>query len=181
MLLLPLTCLVLSGMVDTTPAPAAPVAPAAQHAAADAGPEPVLTVDMLTKMEAFWTAFMKEPSAVRTNGVKENQESVSAKNGTVDVVVPDVNIVAMAAKYPSVAADLKQAGLTAQQWESYRKEFYSAAFTWSALGSSEDARNAFPPSSTLGHNILVLMSSTKEYEALKVIIPSPLPAGVALQ
>jgi hypothetical protein len=177
-MLLPLTCLVLSGMVGTTPAT---VAYANQRVVADTEPE--LTPSVLTKMATFWTAFMKEPVAIRTDGVKANQEKISVRNGTLQVVVMGANIVAMAAKYPSVAADLKQAGLTALEWESYRKEFYSAAFSWSALGSQEDAGMEIRPDSPLGYNIVVLMRSKKEYEALKAtgVIPTPLPAGVAVQ
>lgn len=96
---------------------------------AGADSAPVLTTDMLTQMTTFWSRFMQEPDSIRTTGREAHQKQVAVAIGPRRVWVLMANIPALATKYPSVAADLKAAGLTAQQAETYRIALISAQAT----------------------------------------------------
>ena len=94
----------------------------------------VLTVDALKRMTDFGVLFMKEPDSIKNSAWESTTKRValttdlaSAGMSQKEDVIQD--IVALATKYPSIAADLKQAGLTAPQWEAYRNAILGASYT----------------------------------------------------
>lgn len=153
-MLLNLTCLALSALAGATPAPAA-------RAVADS--PAVLTVEALTHMTTFWASFVKEPDSIKTTGRKTNHQTLPLTIGQQQMTLPSVvNMVAMAAKYPTVAADLKQASLTAQEWQNYREALLTA---WIAQKSG--AASSIPATSALGKNLAFLNSHKTEFDALR--------------
>jgi hypothetical protein len=122
MIFLNLTCLAFSTVIGVMPISAAHT-DTDLHTLADS--EQVLTVDILAHMTTFWATLMKEPDSIKVAGRKANQNSLRLLNGK--MTLPGVvNMVGMASRYPAVATDLKQAGLTALQWEQYRKVLLEA-------------------------------------------------------
>ena len=122
----------------------------------------MLTAGAMTSMTTFWTRFLQEPDSIKTAGRKANQKPLTVTAGKQQVPLPGVvDMIAMAAKYPSVAADLKQAGLTAAQWEGYRQALFDADVTQQAGGGD------VPANSALEKNIAFLKGHEKELAALK--------------
>ncbi len=121
-----------------------------------ADPLPLLTTDALTKMTAFWTRFMQEPDSIRTIARRAHLRDVIAPVGAERPLLVMMDTPAMAAQYPSVAAALQAAGLTAQQHDAYRVALASAIVTQnvgrmagpteaaSVLQKNTDFRNAHP-------------------------------------
>jgi hypothetical protein len=91
--------------------------------------DPILTVQALTQMTTFWTSFMKEPDSIQTDARLANQNRILVSVGERQVSVIKADMPALAAKYPSVAADLQAAGLTAQQEEAHRAALIRVGFT----------------------------------------------------
>ena len=87
---------------------------------------PRVTPEVVRKMTAFWTQFRKEPDSIRTAArlahLREVVVPVGAERPT--VLMTDMRL--LAKQFPSVAADLEAAGLTAQQHEEYRVALVSA-------------------------------------------------------
>ena len=81
---------------------------------------PLLTAKVITQMTTFWKRFMDEPDSIRTAARLAHLREVVVPVARSHVSVFMVDMPALAAQYPSVAADLKAAGLTAQQHEAYR-------------------------------------------------------------
>lgn len=121
-MLFPLTLVLLA----TTPShlPSTTVAPAVPSVAVDSTLP--LSVSVLTQMTAFWTSFKREPDSIVGTGRQHHQETLALTAGSRKLSLQAVNMVAMAKQYPSVATDLKRAGLTALQWEQYRASLYTA-------------------------------------------------------
>jgi hypothetical protein len=122
---------------------------------------PVLTVDVLTKMTTFLNAFMQEPDSIKTTARKANQMTLVVSVGAnkqMDQIGMD--LVAMATKYPSVAADLKAVGLTAQEWQAYRWALNSASAT-------VDLGMTAPSGSVLAKNVAFFRDHEKEIHALE--------------
>jgi hypothetical protein len=167
MMVLDLTCLALAAALGT--APQATTRAPATSVAVDSTPT-LLTVDALGRMTNFYTAFMKEPPDIKNTGRKQNQEPlpVSLDLGSggqmAQRIQRVVNMVAMAAKFPGVATDLKNAGLTAQQWEEYRKALFEATLSVQIAKMNNSAPT---PSSTVGQNAAFLDAHQKEFDALK--------------
>jgi hypothetical protein len=135
--------------------------------------EALLTTDALTGMTSFWTAFMQEPDSVKTTGRQANQEPLSVDIGSgTPVQLPGVvNMAAMATKFPSVAADLQRAHLTAQQWEQNR-----AALVAATLAAQQGVTPA--ASSLVGENMAFLQAHPQEFQALRATgmwFPKPAP------
>jgi hypothetical protein len=97
-----------------------------------ADPLPLLTVDVLTKMTAFWARFMQEPDSIRTTARRAYLRDVAVPLGEEQVSAAMVDMAALAAQYPSVAWALQVAGLTAQQHDTYRIALVSARLTKNA-------------------------------------------------
>jgi hypothetical protein len=96
-----------------------------------ADPLPVLTTTAITQMTTFWTRFMQEPESIRTTARRAHLREVAVPlgEGEEQVSVVMVDMVALAAQSPSVAADLQTAGFTAQQHDAYRVALTSARLT----------------------------------------------------
>lgn len=116
-----------------TPTPAARPMP---YVLAD--PLPVLTPEALRRMTAFWTRFQQEPESIKTDARRQHLREVAVP------VAPEaplsawmVDMPALAAQYPSVAADLQQAGLTAPQHDAYRIALLAAAYVRTGLPVEE--------------------------------------------
>jgi len=159
-MLLHFASLALAATVGAAPAAATPAV-----SAVVADSDVVLTVDALTQMTKFWAAFMKETPAVRDTGRAKHQKPLTVDAGSQQLQLPGVvDMAAMAAAYPSVAADLKAAGLTAAQWEQYRKALVGA----SVAIQLAKANNTTPAATTaVGKNVVFLTAHTKEFDALK--------------
>jgi hypothetical protein len=139
----------------------------------------VLTVDALSRMTAFWAAFVKEPPSVRDIARMQTHKDVllSVDLGGASVsqlTVQVVDMIAMAAKYPSVAADFKQAQVTPEQWEQLRLSLFTATVTdkiLKAVTEKEKAQGSpgsIPaPSPLVGQNIAFLQTHQNELQALK--------------
>jgi hypothetical protein len=89
---------------------------------------PVLTDEALKKMITFWTSFMTEPDSIRATGRRAHLHAVIFPLGQMRVSVWMTNMPSLAAQYPSVAAKLEQAGLTAEEHDAYRTALVSLFF-----------------------------------------------------
>jgi predicted esterase len=136
--------------------------PAARTASIDvANPVPVLTDDAYTKLITFWTHFMKEPDSIRTIARRTHLREASVPFGKERPSVMMVNIAALAAQYPSVAADLKRAGLTAQQHDAYRIALISAELA-KLLLDSKLLPEPIEATSLLGRNLAFVVAHDRE-------------------
>lgn len=99
-----------------TPTPAARKAPRAFPADA----VPLLTSKALAQMTTFWTRFLQEPDSIRTTAREAYIKEVTVPVGQERPSTLMMDIAELAATYPSVAADLQAAGLTAQKAYAYR-------------------------------------------------------------
>lgn len=139
--------------------------------------DPVLTVDAMQKMTDFWTRFKQEPDSVLNAGRVAHQEQMWMPLSDQPASVITTDMPALAAAYPSVAADLKAAGLTAQQEEAYRRAIFRVGFA--RLGGlapeGQDRAPSFgqslsyapvAPSSVLGQNLAFRAAHDAEFKAL---------------
>ncbi len=127
------------------------------------GPVPVLTTDIVTKMTDFWSRFMEEPDSIFMAGRRAHQREVIVPVGQEQPSVAMMDMPALAAKYPSIAAALKAAGLTAEQHDAYRVAILSALLTKNigeVAGVVDDA-------SPLAKNLAFLEDHPDELEALE--------------
>jgi predicted esterase len=102
----------------------------------------ILTLPALQHMTAFWTRFMQEPSSVIDDGRIAHEKLYGMAIGNIPVSVLTIDMPALAAAYPSVAADLKAAGLTAVQEDAYRRALLRVKLT--DLGRQEPDGNMTP-------------------------------------
>lgn len=173
-MLLGLTCLVFSAVngVAMAPVTRANLCPVADS-------EPILTVDALTRMTNFWTAFVKEPDSIKTIGRKANQKELTLSFMGQPITWPSVvNMVAMASKYPAVARDLQHAGLTPLEWERYRHTLLMASLMQQIV-KAVAAQTEVPESdvtnrlateggeTVLAKNVAFLLTHPKEFDTLK--------------
>lgn len=134
-----------------------------------ADPLPEVTMEVLTRMTTFWTSFQQEPESIRTIARREHLREVA-----VPVAGPDqlstlmVDMAALAAQYPSVAADLAKAGLTAQQHEACRVALISAIVAAKGRGANAVAEEPDPldPNSVLTKNVAFMMIHPRAFAAL---------------
>jgi hypothetical protein len=127
-----------------------------------ADPVPVLTTDVLTQMTTFWTNFLREPDSIRTTARRAHLREVIVPVGQERPSIWMVDMAALAAKYPSVAADLKTAGLTAQQHDAYRVALISAQVSKS-IGKEAGTVEA---TSALAKNVEFFDAHPDEFKAL---------------
>jgi hypothetical protein len=131
----------------------------------------LFTTEALTNMTSLWTAWMNEPLAVRDTGRRHHQVSLHVALGTLahqQYALPSVvDMNAMAAHYPSVAADLTHAHLTAHQWDQYRRALFSATLTEQSLQAQGDTTTIPVPPSVTGTNIAFLRAHAPTLAALK--------------
>lgn len=102
------------------------------------GPTPLLTTDIVGKMAAFWTRFMKEPDSILFTARWAHQQEVAVSVGRDQASVTMMDMPSLAARQRSVAAALTAAGLTAAQHDAYRVALLSAVLM-DAAGSVVDA------------------------------------------
>jgi predicted esterase len=104
-----------------------PATPKGRAAAPQGAPPPVLlTADALDKVTRFWKSFRAEPDSIRTTARLDHLVEIVLAIGTERPTTMLADMPALAAKYPSIAADLEAAGLTARQFQSYRLALISA-------------------------------------------------------
>lgn len=139
--------------------------------------DPVLTVDALKRMTVFWTRFMQEPDSVLTDGrvAHEREIYLSLAGEPTSVLLTDM--AALAARYPSVAADLQAAGLTAKQEDAYRTAMVRVRCAWVGgvvpgvpMDTLPFAKNipfkTIAPTSVLGQNVAFRRAHAGEFKAL---------------
>lgn len=135
--------------------------PAARAVVAD--PLPLLTADALTRLTAFWTGFAKESDSIRTTARRAHLREVVVPVAEERPSVWLMDVAALAARYPSVAADLRQAGLTAQQHDDYRLALISAVI----VKHAKDQVGAVAATSLLGKNVAFVEAHPDELAALE--------------
>lgn len=138
-----------------TPHGTTPVSPPANA-------DPLLTVEAMTKMTAFWNRFQQEPDSVKEDGRMAHQEQLPLALGTERVSVITMDIQAMADAYPSVAADLGAVGLTAQQEAAYRTAILRVGFTRQA----GEMAGVVGETSVQGKNLAFRETHDAEFKAL---------------
>jgi pimeloyl-ACP methyl ester carboxylesterase len=99
----------------------------------DSVPDVRLTTEALTQLTAFWTRFMQEPDSIRTAARRAHLREIRIPVALQRMATLMTDIAGLAAQYPSVAAALRDAGLTAQQHEAYRVALLSVLATQSNL------------------------------------------------
>ena len=124
--------------------------------------DPLLTVQTLTQMTTFWTRFMREPDSILTTARLATQERILVSIGPERVSVIKANMRALAATYPSVAADLMAAGLTVQQEEAYRTAIVRVGFTRQA----GPVVGGVAPASVLGQNLAFRAAHDEAFKQL---------------
>jgi predicted esterase len=135
-------------------------------------PGPLLTADALRRWTVFWERFLAEPPSIRDTARLATLKSVRTIVGRESVTLLMMDLPALAAEYSSVAADLKAAGLTAQQAEAYRVALLSAWTTIEVQGVGEPygpMANALvvTPTSVLGRNIAFLTAQAGLVDTLR--------------
>lgn len=141
-----------------TPNPAARPVPKAV-----ADPLPLLTTEVLTQMTSFWTRFAQQPESIRTVARRRHLRELQVSVGTERPLVWLTDLAALAAQYPSVAADLQQAGLTAQQHDAYRVALISTRIA----AIAKDLLGPLEATSVLAKNLAFYEAHPDELEALE--------------
>jgi hypothetical protein len=109
----------------------------ARPAPASFGDTAVLTEAVMTKLTTFWHRFQQEPDSIKTTARRAHIREVRLSAGTYKVSTLMVDMPALAAQYPSVAADLTAAGLTPKEHEVYRIALASARAYRNGLNTYE--------------------------------------------
>lgn len=145
------------------------------HALAPADSGPLLTQDAVARMTTFWSRFVEEPDYIATDGRMAHQVPRWFSIGAEPVSTLMTDMPALAAAYPSVAADLQAAGLTAPQEESYRLAMFRALCAREAARALQGPLVALgkdlplsviAPNSVLGKNMAALQTYAAEFSAL---------------
>lgn len=124
--------------------------------------DPVLTVDILQRMTTFWSHFMAEPDSIRDVARLATQSPSLIWVGDKRVTVVAVQMSALAASYPSVAADLAAAGLSAAQADADR----AAIIRVELARQAADLVGPIPSASVLGRNLTFRATHDQEFTAL---------------
>lgn len=132
-----------------------------------------LTSNALSRMTTFWRAFFNEPTEIRDTARFQHQMTLPlildlGASGIHSLSVRVVDMNAMAAEYPSVAADFKRAGLTPEQWSLFRRSLYTAFLTWQALQSQGGSGGGSASSSVTAVNIAFLEAHQTEVSGLRL-------------
>jgi predicted esterase len=121
-----------------------------------------LTVEQVQKLTTLWTALMKAPDSIRSAGRSTNQAQIVVPVGGTQMVLPMFDIPALAARYPSVAADLEAAGLTAKDAE----RFTIAALSAIATRQAKQTAGTVPVGSALEKNVEFVNEQLDAFKAL---------------
>lgn len=146
-------CLAQSWHLPTSPDPR-PVVPADS--------DPVLTNTILAQMTTFWTRFFQEPDSIRTVARLAHEVPWMFTIGEDSVSVVTTSMTALATRYPSVAADLSAAGLTAAQEDRYREAIIRVGLTHMVAA----AAGPIAPASVLGQNLAFRQAQSQAFKAL---------------
>ncbi len=141
---------------------------------------PLLTPQALARWTTFWTRFIAKPESIRTTARQAHLKEIIIPIGQMRPSVVVMDLPALAAKYPAVAADLRAAGLTAEQAEAYRLALLAgqvvARTRWRAelLGQSADtvlaaAFGDIEPSSVTARNAAFIAAHPAELEMLEAV------------
>lgn len=120
-----------------------------------AEPLPELTSEAIQRLTTFWTKFMQEPDSIRITARRAHLREV-ALPGRNAASLPMADMPALAARYPSVAAALTQAGLTAEQHDAYRVAVAATVSPWKGV----------PLTPTLAKNLEFVKAHPDEMNAL---------------
>jgi len=155
----------------------------------------LLTPEILTKLQHFMERFHKEPPAVFDAAVQYRAEVVvpplKIAHVPKPVQVPSLSlldIVTAAAKTPPVEADLKEAGLTAQQYAAWRVALIAGNYAYE-IHRAMNPSLAIDTSMTSGKNAAFIRDHQAAVDALKAagmalpdieLTPSATPGAVTL-
>jgi len=148
-----------------TPDPAARPAPAVV-----ADPLPLLTSEAAAQMTIFWTSFKQKPDSIKNAARLAHLHEVVVPVGKEQPqpLLWMTDMAALAAQYPSVAEDLKKAGLTAQQHDAYRVAIVSALAT-RVLANDPDftgPAGVLEANSVLAKNVVFYEEHREEFKRL---------------
>ena len=128
-----------------------------------------LSVDALTRLATFWTAFAHEPDSVRTPrlGTFDTPtpfvEIDTVYSGSrIDRTEVTLNLTTLAATDPAVAADLRRAGLTPARYHAIFATLLTACRTYNAARSG----NPRPPTLAEAINIAMLTAHPQLFNRL---------------
>ena len=139
-----------------------------------ADPLPLLTPKAMTQMLTFWGSFQQEPDSIcraaRQRHLREVLVPVGPKEAPPSTGM--VDMAALVAEVPTVAAKLKAVGLTAQQHDAYRLALLSA-IVLAAAQNRAAAVDQWHPSlvvdgnSVMGHNVAFVLAHSDDLLALE--------------
>jgi hypothetical protein len=115
-------------------------------------------------MMTFWAAFAKEPDSIRATARRATLHDVAVPVGKSQGSVWITDMAKLAAKYPSVAADLKSAGLTAKDEDAIRVTLISTQATITA----GDEPGTPDTASVLAKNVAFVNSHLAEMKQLRL-------------
>ncbi len=138
---------------------------------------PLLTPQTLAQWTAFWSRFIVEPDSIRTTARRRYVKEMPVPIGQIQPMTTMMDLPALAAKYPSVAADLWAAGLTAEQAEAYRIALMSAYTVVQAVKHAGNSREGsvavnavfgiIDPTSVLGRNVAFMKAHADDLEVFE--------------
>jgi hypothetical protein len=136
-----------------------------------ADPLPVLTTDALTKLTTFWTLFSQEPDSVLNTARRAYLREVVIPVGHARPSFFIMDMRALAAHAPAVAADLQRAGLTAQEHDAYRAALISAQTALVLRRTADDSATVQAllgdlTTSVLGRNMAFMEGHRQEVKTL---------------
>ena len=124
--------------------------------------DPVLTSALLTKLTTFWRRFGQEPDSIRSAARTAHEAPLALRVGQEPVSVVATRMTALAAQYPSVAADLRAAGLTAAEADRLRAAVIRVGLAH-LVGT---AAGPIAPTSVLGQNLALRETHPSAFAAL---------------
>jgi hypothetical protein len=135
-----------------------------------AGVDSLLTADALNRLTTFWTAFAQEDSSVQEAGRPSPMMAEWSllmidtvySGSRIDRMELMINMAEMAADIPSVAADLRQAGLTAERYHAILVTLLTTCRTFNAASRG----NPTTPTPLQAQNIAFLTAHKQEFNAL---------------
>lgn len=125
-------------------------------------PQPLLTTQVLAQLTTFWARFFQEPDSIRTTARMAYDRQTVVPLATTESWTYMVAMPAFAAQYPTVAEDLRAAGLTAEQHDVYRLAIISALVTM----QTPRALAAINAQSVLAQNVAFIQTHPEEVKAL---------------
>jgi hypothetical protein len=152
--------------------------PAARPVPYTFGDPPLLTAEIMAQMTTFWTRFMQEPDSIKITARQALVREVLVPVGKERFSTSMVDMPALAAKYPSVAAAFEAAKLTPEQHEAYRAAL-AGTFAYSNTGgrapSSRPTRAdsmmrsllGVEPTSAVVKNFVFMQAHPDEFLALE--------------